>query len=110
MPALGACQSRSSSQSPKPHGPAENVPAETCSPYLPQALLSAKIHGSQRETQALTPLLTTETRTGKQSQAVGKVFCFFLGPHPRHMEVARREVESELQLLAYTTATATQDP
>ena len=35
---------------------------------------------------------------------------FFLGPHPRHMEVPRLEVEWELQLLAYTTATAAQDP
>ena len=34
---------------------------------------------------------------------------FFLGPHSRHMEVPRLGVESELQLLAYTTATATRD-
>ena len=39
-------------------------------------------------------------------------FFFFLvlfGPHPQHMEVSMRGVESELQLLAYTTATATPD-
>ena len=36
------------------------------------------------------------------------LFCF-LGPHPWHMEVPRLEVKSELQLLAYTTATATPD-
>ena len=37
---------------------------------------------------------------------------FFLGPHLQHMEVPRLGVESELQLPAYTTATATaaQDP
>ena len=35
---------------------------------------------------------------------------FFLGPHPGHMEVSRLEVKLELQLPAYTTATATQDP
>ena len=29
---------------------------------------------------------------------------FFLGPHPRHMEVPRLGVESELQLPAYNTA------
>ena len=34
----------------------------------------------------------------------------FLGPHLRHMEVSRLEVQLELQLLAYATATATQDP
>ena len=37
-------------------------------------------------------------------------FLFFLGPHPWHMEVPRLGVKSELQLLAYTMATATQDP
>ena len=36
-------------------------------------------------------------------------FCF-LGSHPWHEEVPRRGVESELQLLAYTTAIATEDP
>ena len=36
-------------------------------------------------------------------------FCF-LGLHPRHLEVLRLGVESEIQLLAYTTATATPDP
>ena len=34
----------------------------------------------------------------------------FSRPHPRHMEVPRLGVESELWLLAYTTATATPDP
>ena len=37
-------------------------------------------------------------------------FFFFLGPHLRHIEVPRLGVESELQLPAYATATATQDP
>ena len=36
-------------------------------------------------------------------------FCF-LGLYPRHMEVPSLGGRSELQLLAYTTATATQDP
>ena len=38
------------------------------------------------------------------------LFFVFLGPHPQHMDVPRLGVESELQLLAYTTATATPDP
>ena len=39
------------------------------------------------------------------------LFSFvFLGLYLQHMEVPRLGVESELQLLAYTTATATQDP
>ena len=38
------------------------------------------------------------------------LFLFvFLGPHTQHMEVPRLGVESELQLPACTTATATQD-
>ena len=36
------------------------------------------------------------------------VLCF-LGPHPQHMEVPRLGVKLELQLLAYTTATAKPD-
>ena len=35
------------------------------------------------------------------------LFCFsFLGPHLSHMEVSRLGVQSELQLLAYATATS----
>ena len=34
------------------------------------------------------------------------IFFIFLGPHLRHMEIPRLEVESELQLPAYTTPTA----
>ena len=45
------------------------------------------------------------------AQPVRNVFIFcILGPHPQHMEVPRLGVESELQLLAYATATATPDP
>ena len=33
-----------------------------------------------------------------------------VGHHPRHIEVPRLGVESELQLPAYATATATKDP
>ena len=34
---------------------------------------------------------------------------FFLGPNLQHMELPRLGDKSELQLLAYTTATATRD-
>ena len=40
---------------------------------------------------------------------LGFFFFAFLGLHPRHMEVPRLEVKLELQLLAYTTATAVPD-
>ena len=38
------------------------------------------------------------------------IFFSFLGLHPQHMEVSRLQVESDLQLLAYTTAMAIPDP
>jgi len=42
------------------------------------------------------------------------VFCLFFfshfGPHLWHMEIPRLEVESELQLLVYTTTQARPDP
>ena len=38
------------------------------------------------------------------------VSVVYLGPHQWHMEVPRLGIESELQLLAYTTATAMPDP
>ena len=37
-------------------------------------------------------------------------YFFFLGPHGQHMEVPRLGAKQELQLPAYSTATATQDP
>ena len=37
-------------------------------------------------------------------------FLVFLGSHPQHMEVPRLQVESELQLPAYTVAIAMPDP
>ena len=37
------------------------------------------------------------------------LFVFFSGPHQRHMEVPRLGIESELQLPAYATGTATPD-
>ena len=47
------------------------------------------------------------------STVSGPVFCFFsfllFRPHWRYVEVPRLGVESELQLLAYTTATTAQD-
>ena len=46
---------------------------------------------------------------GLEIKAPPHFFCF-LGLHPLHMEVPRSGVESELQLPASTTATATPDP
>ena len=46
-----------------------------------------------------------------QVNNTGFCFLFFVkGPHPRHMEIPRLGFESELQLLAYSTATAIPDP
>ena len=49
----------------------------------------------------------------QESRSLSFFFFFFfrfLRPYPRQMEVPRLGVELELQLLAYTSATATQDP
>ena len=48
----------------------------------------------------------------KVEQVIKYIFFFlvFLGPQPRHMEIPRLGVKSELLPLAYATATATQDP
>ena len=38
------------------------------------------------------------------------IYIAILGPHPWHLEVPRLGIQSELWLLASTTATATLDP
>ena len=48
--------------------------------------------------------------TGKYYLVVFVVVFVFLGLYPPHVEVPWLGVESELQPLAYTTATATWDP
>ena len=47
--------------------------------------------------------------TFKVRKLISTTFFFFLGLHPWYMEVPRLGVELELQLLAYTTASATTD-
>ena len=54
---------------------------------------------SLRETQVIVPFL----------EVLFFFFFFFLGPHMQHMKVPRLGVKLELQLLAYTIATAMQD-
>ena len=46
-------------------------------------------------------------RTGFIYFYLKKIFFAILGPHPQHMEAPRLGVESELQLPAYITVTAT---
>ena len=45
---------------------------------------------------------------GDTHPSIADFFLVFLGQHPQHMEIPRLGVESELQLPAYTTATAMQ--
>ena len=62
---------------------------------------------------AFVKLASPSPEAGRHSAAaqIPSCFCFcFLGPHLWHMEVPRLGVESELQLPAYATATATGDP
>ena len=60
--------------------------------------------------------LGSDSEQGSETSQIGvnfrnflKILGVFLGPHPRHMEVPRLGVKSELHLLAYTTATAILD-
>jgi len=85
--------------------------SHSCSIYL---LISKKRKGIQKS-DSVTPRLGGYFLSCKYSACISHPFFFFfpfgfLGPHPQHMEVPRLGVELELQLLAYTTATATPDP
>ena len=58
--------------------------------------------------------LKTHTQRQRQRKQLSKegiiIIIVFLGSHRRHLEVPRLGVDLELELPAYTTATATQDP
>ena len=56
------------------------------------------------------PVLTKHEKLKKLLQSESFVCLFwFLGPHPKHMEVPSLGVESELQLPVYTTVSAKWD-
>ena len=61
-------------------------------------------------TEAHAPLCSSVTVSNKGRCVVFCFVLFCLGPHPQPMEVPKLGVKSELQLLAYSTATATPDP
>ena len=67
------------------------------------------LHHSCDNTRPLTHRATRELKCPTFSPHLLFVF-FFLGPHPRHMEVPKLVVRSGLQLLANATAPATLDP
>ena len=52
----------------------------------------------------------TQQKEKHSGQVTKDIFFLFLGLHPQHMEAPRLGVKSELQLVAYTTATAMPDP
>ena len=57
--------------------------------------------------------ITYSSRLVDQITDTSKSFffkCLFIGLHPQHRELLSLRVESELELPAYTTATATLDP
>ena len=56
-----------------------------------------------------TPLWSEGIRQRSLYRQTNSFFPPFSGPHLRHMEIPRLGVEVELQLPAYTTATATQE-
>ena len=66
--------------------------------------------GCQRQKNVTVHLTSCSSSLRERTWARNPAFFFFLGPYLWRMEVLRLWVQSELQLPAYTTATATQDP
>ena len=76
----------------------------------PPSCLVAWFRGEVSSPELLTQFPEAQTEPGLGPEGAGVFFFVFLGLHLRHMEVPGLGIESELQLLAYTTATATPDP
>ena len=64
-------------------------------------------HNSTVTWATVTGFLNPPFHSGNVCKTFSFSFFFFLGPHPRHMEVLRPGVEMELQPPAYAAATAT---
>ena len=80
------------------------TPIHSCENFFPSpALMHQHVSGS-----TLSPFYRWRN-WGPARMLLFVAFCF-LGPHPQHMEFPRLGVLSELQLPAYTTATAMPDP
>ena len=77
--------------------------------YLFIFLGSSEACGSS-QTRDVTAATTLDSLTARpQGNSLRFFFFFPLGPHLWHKEVPRLGVQSELQLLVYTTATVTQN-
>ena len=93
-------------------GDKENSQEETAAPEKPLSLCKTVARNPGPSMHGVEPRLeNTEAIRQKQTEYsfFFRSFCLF-GPHPQHMEVLRLGVKSELQLPAYTPATATWDP
>ena len=77
--------------------------------------MQSGLEGSEVYIAYLTSRVTFTSAVRKEDslayELFGDFFFFFrfLGPHPCHTEIPMLEVQWELQLPAYTTATATPD-
>ena len=89
----------------RPHGQAHPNPGETF-----QSLSVLKEKGLLARVGSLEVASRGRVSRNGQNLSISLLlFFFFLGPHLQHMEVPGLGAESELQLPAYTTATATKD-
>ena len=93
-------------------GLATNIPLQGCGPpakathsCLPGLSCPCALAQTFKRTSTLQVLSAQPKLEHQNSPSL-----FFLGRHPWHMEGPRLGVESQLQLPAYTTATATPDP
>ena len=90
----------------------------TCSPSTWDVRRAERVGAGGCAQKVLLPATTTcYLKPSPASWAILEALAFprfvfgfgFLGPHPQYMEVPRLGVDSELQLPAYATATATMD-
>ena len=84
----------------------------TCTPAAAQPVSTCSISNSGPEC-CTEGFFVVVVFSSKMSMWLFFFFFFFffvsLGPHQQHMEVSRLGVTSELELLVYTTVTATPD-
>ena len=94
------------SSGPSQGGSCPSAPQRRQGPFLPDSPVQASTCCPSKT--SLAPCCTFLTILSAVAIS-SSFFFFFIGPHLQHMKVLRPEVETELQLPAYTTATATPD-
>ena len=93
----------------RPRGPSAELSRDPA-PFTPYCFLPLGLEVEPRTALASKGQETWNTQRPALCGFFGLFLFGFLGPHPGHVEVPRLGIQSELQLPAHTTATATWDP